>query len=77
MEMSIDQKPRPEDTASYRRHRNMWFVILGVLVGCRFLPLAACLRLGGQLTKKAQILQDQPIQTEQTGSTGAYENVEW
>lgn len=58
MEMSID-RAASRRYRSYRRHRNMWFVILGVLL-VLLLTFGACLRLGGQLTKKAQILQDQP-----------------
>ncbi|MFR5731084.1 MAG: hypothetical protein ACLUD2_03135 [Clostridium sp.] len=61
---------------SYRRHRNMWFVILGVLlVLLLYLWLRVC-GWAGSSHKRRRILQDQPTKREQTGSTGAYENVE-
>ena len=56
--MSID-RAASRRYRSYRRHRNMWFVILGVLLvllltfGCVFAVKRAA-------HKKAQMLQNQP-----------------
>ena len=74
MEMSID-RAASRRYRSYRRHRNMWFVILGVLLvllltfGCVFAVKRAAHKKGADASGSAH-------KTEQTGSTGAYENVE-
>ena len=74
MEMSID-RAASRRYRSYRRHRNMWFVILGVLLvllltfGCVFAVRRAAHKKGADTSGSAH-------KTEQTGSTGAYENVE-
>lgn len=74
MEMSID-RAASRRYRSYRRHRNMWFVILGVLLvllltfGCVFAVKRAAHKKGADASESAH-------KTEQTGSTGAYENVE-
>ena len=74
MEMSID-RAASRRYRSYRQHRNVWSLIIGIVL-VLVLVFGIVFAVGGAVRAKQGKATESAHKTEQTGNSGAYENVE-